>query len=487
MSLADHAPARSTRPTHARSPLAPRLVAVAALALGLAHARAAHALPAALEAKVRVVSLEEALALARARHPQARVARARVDAARAAVDIPRSAWLPRVGAFAELVGSTVNNSTTTLLSRPEVDLPRIGATKLVTPETVDMTMYPSTAVALGARQLLFDAGRVGAETRVAEAVVGVEEARAKTAAVDVELAATEAYLAVRGAHELVRSRVEAHKRAEARLGFVTAAIAAGLRPAVDEGRAIAERARAEAERTRAEGQLRVARSNLALVTGVGEAELDAAPLPAAAEPPLPPAEVVARDALGDPRLRELHAVRLALGAAVDATWAELRPSLLVTSSLSMRAGGAPNASGPAPWGDGWAPNVPNASLALVLAVPIFDASVVARARAAKAREVAASIELEALRDRVLAEARAVRTRADVEARSLPSLEAALRAAEAAEREADARFRAGLGTLVELVDAESLRVGAEVSLAAARFDAKRARAVLERVRAGGTKP
>jgi outer membrane protein len=474
--LAPKAPTCSTRGQPSR------LAVVVALALSLALPRAARAAP------TRVVSLDEALSLARARHPLTRVARSRVDAARVAVDVPRSAWLPRVGAFAELVGSTVNNSTTTLLSRPEVDLPRIGATKLVTPETVDMSMHPSTVVALGARQLVFDAGRVGAETRVAEAVVAVEEARSATASVDVELAATEAFLAVRGAHEIVRSRAEAWKRAEARLAFVTAAIAAGLRPAIDEGRAVAERARAEAERTRAEGQLRLARSNLALVTGVSDPELDAAPLPSATEPPpLPSAEVVAKDALRDPRLRELGAVRLALAASAEATWAELRPSLLVTSSLSMRGGGAPNASGPAPWGDGWAPNIPNASVALVLSAPIFDGSVAARARAARAREAAAAIELEALRDRVLAEARAVRTRADVEQRSLPSLEAALRAAEAAEREADARFRAGLGTLVELVDAESLRVSAEVALAAARFDARRARAVLERVRAGGTRP
>lgn len=58
--------------------------------------------------------------------------------------------------MAQLVGSTANNSTTTLLGTSAVDVPRIGATAVR--DGADYQPYPSTAVAAGVRQELFDFG-----------------------------------------------------------------------------------------------------------------------------------------------------------------------------------------------------------------------------------------------------------------------------------------------------------------------------------------
>jgi outer membrane protein TolC len=64
-------------------------------------------------------------------------------------------------------------------------------------------------------------------------------------------------------------------------------------------------------------------------------------------------------------------------------------------------------------------------------------------------------------------------------RALPALQQTLDAARANWAQADARFRAGLGTAVELADAEAVLADAEVQLALGTFDVARTRAVFGR--------
>ena len=68
--------------------------------------------------------------------------------------------------------------------------------------------------------------------------------------------------------------------------------------------------------------------------------------------------------------------------------------------------------------------------------------------------------------------------------ALPGLERAQVAARANYAQADARFKAGLGTRVELADAEALRTDAEIQLALGQFELARARAAFGRAIAEG---
>jgi outer membrane protein TolC len=61
--------------------------------------------------------------------------------------------------------------------------------------------------------------------------------------------------------------------------------------------------------------------------------------------------------------------------------------------------------------------------------------------------------------------------------ALPALQRALDAAVANYDQADARFKAGLDTQLELADAEALRTDAEIQLAVGRFQLAVARARL----------
>ena len=64
--------------------------------------------------------------------------------------------------------------------------------------------------------------------------------------------------------------------------------------------------------------------------------------------------------------------------------------------------------------------------------------------------------------------------------ALRSLGRAVEAAHANYAQAEARFKAGLGTSLELADAETVRTDAEIQLAVGEFDARRARASLSRL-------
>ena len=70
----------------------------------------------------------------------------------------------------------------------------------------------------------------------------------------------------------------------------------------------------------------------------------------------------------------------------------------------------------------------------------------------------------------------------VSSEALPALERAAEAARQNQAQADARYRAGLATAVELADAEALRTDAEIQLAIGQFDLARARARLARATA-----
>ncbi|HEY2370214.1 MAG TPA: TolC family protein, partial [Polyangiaceae bacterium] len=61
----------------------------------------------------------------------------------------------------------------------------------------------------------------------------------------------------------------------------------------------------------------------------------------------------------------------------------------------------------------------------------------------------------------------------------PGLERAATAAVANYEQADARFKAGLGTAIEIADAEALRAQTEIDLALGKFDLAKARAQLDR--------
>jgi outer membrane protein len=464
-----------------------RLAAFGVLVANLAVSRAARSQPSpeppptsnGIEKASRTMTLDEALAFARAHHLRLAAARQRIVAAEREAEVASAQWLPRVGAMAQVVGSTANNSTTTLLGTGTVDLPRIGATPVK--GNYDWQPYPSTAVAIGIRQQLYDFGRVQAERAAGDLATAVERYRASGNALDIDFAVRQAYYAVLAADAIADASRAAFVRASSHRDLARANVRSGLRPPIEQTRAEADVARYEAGMMRARASVHVARTAFAATVGADDAELGASPAPLDGSG-LPAVESLVRHAERSPLILEGRARVDAQQAETRRLEAQTRPTLWATASASGRAGGATPSSGPTPDGEGLLPTVPNYSAAVVLTWPILEPTWDRRADASRAREQALTSEAEfALRtQRAL-----IRTAYQEALVARETLDAAERGAEAARSnwdQAEHRFGVGLGTSTELADAQALRTEAEIQLAIAKFQTARARAALERAAA-----
>jgi outer membrane protein TolC len=163
----------------------------------------------------------------------------------------------------------------------------------------------------------------------------------------------------------------------------------------------------------------------------------------------------------------------------------MRPDLSLTATVSGRAGGA-QASGNGQNADsnGWVPYVPNWDVGVVFSWPLFDGTVKAREDASRAREQVHREEIATVRHDQVARIRIAYASVVVARMALPGLQRSVEAARANYAQADARFKAGVGTSVELADAETLRTDADIQLALGQFEVARARAAFGRAIAEG---
>jgi outer membrane protein len=423
-------------------------------------------------------SLDAAIRFALAHQPQLLAAKARLLAARAAERVPGAAWRPTLGALAEVVGASTNNSTATPLSNSAVELPRIGGTAVAA--TSDLKPYPTTLVGFGVKQELFDFGRIAAETAAASALAAVDEERARAARLDTVLSVTEAYYAVHAAHSVLEVASRAEDRARLHRDYAEAGVKSGLRTPIDLTRAQADLTRFAVSRIRADGNLRVAKAVFAAAVGVQATELEAAAVVEDQRGIPGRAEVQARARDADPAVRgaifEARAQRL----KTRAIEASSRPNLYVSAAASGRAGGAPASNRVTPEGDGWLPSTLNYSVAMVLEWPLYKGITSAQAEASRRSELARLAEVEVARQGATTRAEQAYRSLEEKLTALDALAKASEAAAANHEQAEARFKSGLGTSTELADAETLRIDAEIQLAIGRFELAVARAVLQRI-------
>jgi outer membrane protein TolC len=428
------------------------------------------------------MTLPEAIEYARAHQPAVRAALARIAAARADARTSRAQWLPFVVGAGELLGGSANNTTASYVGVPGLDLPRIGATKVTSDGS--WKGYASTLVAVGAQQELFDFGRIAAEAAVQDSIVEVERRGADAEWLLVRFGVEETYFAVHTARSVLAASEDAYQRAQVHRDYANAKVKAGLRPPIDLTRAEADLTRFDVGRIRAQGGLEAAQGAFAAAVGVLDLQLDAAGEAPPATPVPSLTEAVRAVGERDPLLQEALAKQRTQAATSHAIATLLRPNLALTATLSGREGGAPPSSGEPPDNSGWLPDVPNWDLGVVLRVPLFDGVVLARWKASREREEVRRAELDLVRQRESAAVQQAYIATQVAAASLTALERALDAARANYAQAEARFKAGLGTIVELTDAEAVRTDAEIQLALGRFEVARARAAFGRIIAEG---
>ena len=426
------------------------------------------------------MTLSAALEYALKNQPAVRAALARVSARQADVGIPRGRWLPSVGLTAQVLIGTANNTTASYLGAPFVPTPRVGGTTSVDSAGATWSPEPSTFAGLGLTQELFDFGRITAEVAAADSLVTAEQRSAEAQTLDIRLGVEEAYFFLYSTKAVGVATEEGYERARLNFELAKAGVASGLRPPIDQTRIQAELSRFDIVRIRNRGAVRIAQTLFAAAVGSPEPALDIAdqaPTPS----DMPPLEAAVQRALQkEPQLQAAMARIQAQEDQTRAAFAQLRPDLLLAGTLNSRAGGSqPSGSAPIPSGNGWVPSVPNWQAAVVLTWPIFDGTLWARGHASEQLEVVRREEAALVRQQVVAQVDNAYVMVIVAREALPRIQAAIDAARANYSQAEARFRAGLGTPTELADAASLWVEAQTALAVGEFDLARARAAFGR--------
>lgn len=410
------------------------------------------------------MSLRQALDYAHAHQPSLAAARARVEVARAAARVPRAELDPKVAIAAELLLGTSNNTTASYATIGALDLARIGGTPANA--TRSWSPEPSTLAGASLHEELYDFGRLELAGDSLDAAARAQAESAKAQQLDLDLYVEESFYAVLGAKAVLAASDAAVTRAQAHHDLAQAKVGAQLMPPIELTRADADLTRYQVQRLQSQGSLAIAQAVLGAAIG-NDANVDAG----------------ADDlTLTDGALRldhapELRAAKANLSAQqlqTEAIERMLMPDFSVSAELTGRAGGAEVASGTVT-GSGWIPDVPNWDALVVFTWPIFDRAVSARVETSRQQEKVRAAEVAVVSQALTAVAAQAQVRRDTAAQALPALQRAVDAANANHDQAEARFSAGLGTAVELSDAEALLTDAQIQLAIGQFQLARAKA------------
>ncbi|HEY0250325.1 MAG TPA: TolC family protein [Kofleriaceae bacterium] len=415
------------------------------------------------------LTLSQAIAFARAHQPSLAAARARVDVARADAELPFAARSIRIGAAAEILGGSNNNTTASYATLGVLDVARIGGT----PANAPITWSPeaSTLAGISIHKDLYDFGRLDTLADALNEQARAVGESATIAALDLDLVVEESFYAVLGAKAVLAASDAAVARSTTHRDFANARVTAQLMPPIELARAEADLARYEVDRVRAAGAVQTTQAVLAAAIGAAtsvDAGADDLPIRAPGAITDAPELRAARDRL---RAQQLQT------AAIRA---EMRPDLSISAEITGRAGGADVAANASPWGNGFVPDVPNWDVLAVITWPLYDRVVATRAESSRRAESVRAAELQDVSEQLRSVAQRAAIALDVETAAQPALQRAVDAAQANHAQAEARFNGGLGTAVELSDAEALLTQAQINLAVGEFQRSRARARLARV-------
>jgi outer membrane protein len=405
---------------------------------------------------LRLLTLDEAVATARARQPALRVARATTEAAHARAVGARAALLPQVSAVLGYQRATAN-----FAPRPG-SLPH-GFTLPNDSTSFDSFNYFSGGVTLN--QWLFDFGQTIGAYRAARAAAEASRVGERVSVAGVVLRVRLAFLQARAQKALLAVADEALAAQTRHLEQIDGFVQVGTRPSIDLVQARADLARAKLQRINAENGYATARAQLAQAMGLAAlADFEVAD---ETLPPVPgedqPVAALAANALRErPEFAELDAQRRAEELSLRAKRGAYWPSLGL--ALSFNEAGA--ALDDLAWNFGF-------SVSLVW--PLLQGGQTwAQARAARANLAVLQAQVEGRRQQVQLEV--VEARLGVRA-AKEAVSAATQAQDSARerlRLAEGRYETGVGNGIELADAQSQhdsaaaqRVAAEFNLAAAR--------------------
>jgi outer membrane protein len=418
------------------------------------------------------LSLEQAVAQVIARYPSVRVSQEQVAAAAAGIQLARTAYLPRVDAIAGVNRATRNNTFGLLL--PSQSIAPISGPVL---GTNDLTNVWGSMAGFLASWEPFDFGL--RQANVAAAQAARTRAEAGVARMQFELATITAdtFLTLLAAQETVRAAQAGVDRTEVVIKIVDALVRAELRPGAELSRARAEQAAVRTQLIRAEQAVAETKAALAQLIGIEPSQVVALPgnlLNLPSDAAAPPSEQLTNN----PIAQEQNAAVLEARARLKVVERSYFPRFNLQGTAYSRGSGAlPN--GATLGGlNGLGPSVQNWGLGFTATLPLFDLPAIrARESAQSANIRAESSRYDLVLTELTGKVNAARASLEGARRVAVNTPVQVEAAQATMRQATARYQAGLGTIVEVADAQRLLTQSEIDDALARLTVWRAKLVL----------
>ena len=425
------------------------------------------ALISSLGAQPQSMSLEQAVAAALERYPSIRVSEAQVRSAAAAIDLARTSYLPKLDAIAGVNRASRNNVLGLLL--PSQIIAPISGPVLNTNELA--SAWGSTVGLLFTWEP-FDFGLRGAN--IARAEAGRARAQAGVGRTRLELATltADSFVTMVAAQQTVTAANAAVVRAAELQRITDALVKAELRPGAESSLARAEHASAQAQLIRARQAVGEAKANLAALVGAEPAGIGLATGKLLSMPPVLPGE---SNLESNPLARDQDASIAESSARLHVLDKGYFPRFAVQGTTYARGTGALPDGSLLGGVNGLGPNIHNWGLGFTVTFPVFDYA------GLRARKNAENARLDAERSRykqILTDLKGKRDAA------LAAYEGALQvmattpivieAAAAAVAQARARYQSGLGTALEVADAQRRLTQAEIDDSLARLNVWRAR-------------
>jgi outer membrane protein TolC len=408
------------------------------------------------------LTLPQAVESSLKNYPSIRVSQEQFNAASAAIQLARTAYLPKLDALAQANRATRNNVFGLLLPQsviPSMSGPVIGSN--------NFGSVWGSAIGGFVTWEPFDFGLRGANVATANAARAQSEAAVKRTQFEVAVATVDAYLTLVAAEETVRAAQAGVDRAEVVVKTITAQVGAQLRPGADQSRSEAELAAARTQLIQAQQAIDVSRATLSQFTGADPSKISVVSgslvqLPPDQSPP-------SLNAAANPIMVEQN-------AAVEQARAQLRamersyfPRFYLQGAAYARGTGAESNGDRLGGLNGLAPNYQNYALGFTVTFPILDLPALRareaaqnstiRAQAARSEQIA--VDLRAQWNRAVATLNGAR-------RVAANTPVQVSSARTAVQQATARYEAGLANIDELAEAQRLLTQAEIDDALARL-------------------
>ncbi len=409
------------------------------------------------------LTLAQAVETALRNYPSVQVSQEQINVAAAAIQLARTAYLPRVDALVQVNRATRNNVFGQLLPQgvvPSLSGPVLGTNNFG-------TVWGSAVGTLVSWEP-FDFGYRRAGVAAAAAARARSEATLERTRFDIAVTTAEAYVTLMAAQETVRAAQAAVDRTEVIARTINALADAQLRPGADASRAQAEVAAARTQMIQAQQAVEVARAHLSQFVGMEPVQISTA-APRLLQP-APEQAIRPLDTAANPSAREQSAAIEQLTAQLRILERSYFPRFLLQGSAYARGTGAETNGNRLGGLNGLAPDTQNYAVGFTVTFPVFDRfslhareagqEAAIRAETARYQQIAADLKAQwNAATATLMGARRVAANTPIQ----------VSAARATVEQATARYQSGLGNIDDVAEAERLLAQSEIDDALARLN------------------